>query len=160
LALFVLGWNTRQCCEFFASWAKEAFCPRDTVEIPGFAKFHRWISAYLADSLYAASGIDGALSRCFGTNTSIDDGRSSATAYGTCVAVTAATVPSAEPYLITNYNGIGRRLETCGKIGIAGERSKSHILNFTAYSVVHAPSHPRKLRLWERYESMSLLRNH
>lgn len=114
LALFVLGWDIRQCRQFFRRLAHQAFRPRTVTHIPRLATIHQWILAWLNDGLYPAAGIDQALSRCFGADTAIDDGRLSGSVHGTGVAVTVVTDPSAERYLITNYNGVGRRPESCG----------------------------------------------
>lgn len=113
LALFVLGWDIRRCRQFFSFLAADAFQPRAVTCVPGLATIHRWALAYLHDGLYPAAGIDGVLSRCFGTEIAIDDGRLAASAYGTHVAATIVMNPSADYYLVTNYNGLGRRPQHC-----------------------------------------------
>ncbi|KAK1506523.1 uncharacterized protein CCOS01_16575 [Colletotrichum costaricense] len=142
-ALCLNGWTVEECIACFESLARHAFTPRRIPAIP-FVRpllqmlMHlplapalvRLIALLVFDSRYPSRPIEEALRRVFGPEKNIVD-YSPATAMGTHVGMTVATVQDASACVFTSYNGGGER----------GEDRDYHVL---------APERGlRKIPLWE-----------
>ncbi|KIW36756.1 hypothetical protein, variant [Exophiala oligosperma] len=121
LALFISGWTVDDCANLFESFATRAFRPRWITHVPILSRipvlshiFHFLVS-YLADGLYPAHNLEGALKDVFGSDVGILD-YSHATAIGAKVGIPVTTVQETEPCLFTNYNGMGPRPQDSGTL--------------------------------------------
>ncbi|KFY17790.1 hypothetical protein V492_00388 [Pseudogymnoascus sp. VKM F-4246] len=101
LALSHKGLSVEDCMGLFERLAKRAF------ELHYISYFRAILVSLFTDGIYPARNIERALRDVFGSNETILD-CSSATAMGTKIGVVASTMKP-EPFLFTNYNGLGNR---------------------------------------------------
>ncbi|OBT48514.1 hypothetical protein VE00_01410 [Pseudogymnoascus sp. WSF 3629] len=101
LALSHKGLSVEDCMDLFERLAKRAF------ELHYISYFRAILVSLFTDGIYPARNIERALRDVFGSNETILD-CSSATAMGTKIGVVASTMKP-EPFLFTNYNGLGDR---------------------------------------------------
>jgi hypothetical protein len=104
LALGRKGLSVEDCIDLFEQLAKQAF------ELHVSSYFRAILISLFTDGIYPARNLEGALQEVFGSDKSILD-CSSATAMGTKIGVIASTMKP-EPFLFTNYNGLGDREDT------------------------------------------------
>ncbi|KAK5189104.1 hypothetical protein LTR96_010884 [Exophiala xenobiotica] len=121
LALFISGWTVDDCANLFESLAKRAFRPRWISHVPVMSRIPvlshivQFLVSYLADGLYPAHHLEGALKEVFGSEMGILD-YSHATAIGAKVGIPVTTVLETDSCLFTNYNGTGPRPQDCGTL--------------------------------------------
>lgn len=89
------------CIELFERLAKQAF------ELHVSSYLRAILISLFTDGIYPARNLELALQKVFGSNTSILD-CSSAAAMGIKIGVVASTMKP-EPFIFTNYNGLGER---------------------------------------------------
>jgi hypothetical protein len=83
--------------------------------IPVLSHIVQFLVSYLADGLYPAHHLEGALKEVFGSEMGILD-YSHATAIGAKVGIPVTTVLETDSCLFTNYNGTGPRPQDCGTL--------------------------------------------
>ncbi|KFY80531.1 hypothetical protein V499_00606 [Pseudogymnoascus sp. VKM F-103] len=101
LALSQKGLSVEDCMDLFERLAKRAF------ELHHISYIRAILVSLFTNGIYPARNIERALRDVFGSNETILD-CSSATAMGTKIGVVASTMKP-EPFLFTNYNGLGDR---------------------------------------------------
>jgi hypothetical protein len=101
LALSQKGLSVEDCMDLFERLAKRAF------ELHYISYIRAILVSLFTNGIYPARNIERALRDVFGSNETILD-CSSATAMGTKIGVVASTMKP-EPFLFTNYNGLGDR---------------------------------------------------
>ncbi|KAJ3454384.1 hypothetical protein MRS44_018278 [Fusarium solani] len=117
ISLDVLGWSVDDCMSHLKRFAKESFvrrCPDFLLRLCRlpFVSSVVWllqlVYALLADSKYAADGLERLLQDTYGSDRCITD-LSTATAMGTYVGVTLTKARDGSVFLATNYNGTDYR---------------------------------------------------
>jgi hypothetical protein len=104
LALGRKGLLVQDCIDLFERLAKKAF------QLHLYSYFRAILISLFTDGIYPARNLEAALQEVFGSDKSILD-CSSATAMGTKIGIVASTMKP-EPFLFTNYNGLGDREDT------------------------------------------------
>jgi hypothetical protein len=100
--------------DMFERLSKFAFQPRFFFNIPIISHVLNLFFSYFFDGRYSADNLEAALQEVFGNNRSLID-FSRATAAGTRVGFPVTTIQDTSTCVFTNYNGIGKRPEGCGK---------------------------------------------
>ncbi|TVY85512.1 Calcium-independent phospholipase A2-gamma [Lachnellula suecica] len=107
LALFINGWPVEDCIDHFERFAKVAFYRRETSYFRLLLRLKAILVSLITDGIYPARNIETALLEVFGRDKNILD-YSRASAIGAKIGITVSTMKP-EPFLFTNYNGLGSR---------------------------------------------------
>lgn len=122
ISLDILGWSVDDCMSHLKMFAKESFvhrCPDFLLMlcrlpfVSSVARLLQLVYALLADSKYAADGLEQLLQDTYGSDRCLTD-LSTATKMGTHVGVTLTKARDGSVLLATNYNGTGVRPQNLG----------------------------------------------
>lgn len=106
LALGINGWPVEDCIGYFERLAELAF-PQHWPCIRWLWQIRVILRSLFTDGMYPANALEGILQEVFGSKKGILD-YSHATTAATKIGITVSSMKP-EPFLFTNYNGVGDR---------------------------------------------------
>lgn len=122
LYFFLLSQDIYSCITEFDSlahtmfkWPKQPFARFSQLRnvLTKFNQLWNVLIWWLSDGMYNVSLLESALKESFGANQRIFDSISSCRVR---VGVTATIISDATPFIFSNYNGMGKRVRSCGKL--------------------------------------------
>ena len=107
LVLGKKGWTVEDCIHNFERFAKLSFQQNEHSYSGWIFQLYLLLKSLVTDGIYPAQDLEDVLQEVLGSETRILD-CSSATAMGIMIAITVTSMKP-EPFIFTNYNGLGDR---------------------------------------------------
>ncbi|KAJ5022557.1 acyl transferase/acyl hydrolase/lysophospholipase [Bipolaris maydis] len=109
--MFLLRRSLDECIDIFRQLSERVFAPRSILGNSLFANTYGFLYSLLTDSFYGAAEMEACVKEAFGSNTTLFGSNTSNTGIsGPKVAVTTMAVSNSRLCILSNYNGVGRRL--------------------------------------------------
>jgi hypothetical protein len=115
-ALYINYWPVEKCIDYFERFSQIAFKERRILrflhpfleKLPFLAGIIQFVISLLVDSVYSAENLERAQKDIYGSDRSIVDSPATAE-LGTALGVTLTSVEDVNTFIVTNYNGVGKR---------------------------------------------------